>query len=128
LLLAFVCGCQTITPEVIIANKRFDVEIADTPSKWMKGLMYRKTMSQNHGILFIFQDEQPRSVWMKNTKIPLDLIFIDSNCVIVYIEMNTQPCQKEPCKIYNSPPAKYVIEINANQSSPAIVGDTVTIP
>ena len=128
LLLAFVSACKTLAPEVIIANKGFDVEIADTPSKWMEGLMFRKTMPQNHGMLFIFQDEQPRSFWMKNTIIPMDLVFIDSNCVIVNIEMNAQPCQKEPCKNYNSPPAKYVLEVNANQSSPAIVGDTVTLP
>ena len=127
LLLAFVYSCQTIAAEVIIANKRFDVEIADTSSEWMKGLMYRKTMSQNHGMLFIFQDEEPRSFWMKNTKIALDLVFIDSEGVIVYIETNTQPCKKEPCKNYKSPPAKYVLEINANQSSSAVVGDTVTI-
>lgn len=128
LLLAFVSACKTLAPEVIIANKGFDVEIADTPSKWMEGLMFRKTMPQNHGMLFIFQDEQPRSFWMKNTKIPMDLVFIDSYCVIVSIEMNAQPCNEEPCKNYNSPPAKYVLEVNANQSSPAIVGDIVTLP
>ena len=78
--------------------------------------MFRKSLPQNQGMLFIFEDEQPRAFWMKNTLIPLDMIFIDANWRIVKLIKNAEPCKEDPCPTYDSErPAKYVLEVNAGQ-------------
>jgi len=92
----------------------FDAEIADTPEKSEKGLMYRKHMNENQGMFFIFEEERPLSFWMKNTYIPLDIIFIDSNYQIVSISENCMPLSEQ--MIPSLKPAQYVLEINAGLS------------
>jgi len=104
-------------------------EIADSPEERMLGLMHRETLDQNSGMIFIFDDENFRNFWMKNTLIPLDIIYIDSNGVIVDI-VNAVPCEADPCPVYpSSAPAKYVLEVNAGYTSErgVSVGDKVTI-
>lgn len=88
-----------------------DIEIADTDFDIQTGLMYRNTMKKNQGMLFIFDDEQPRSFYMKNTKIPLDLIFISTNKKIVSFQKNARPFDES--SLPSNAPAKYVLEINA---------------
>ena len=73
--------------------------------------MFRELLEENSGMIFIFDEEQPRSFWMKNTKISLDIIFIDKNNKITSIQ-TAQPCKKDPYKTYDAK-AKYVIELNA---------------
>lgn len=91
----------------------FDVEIASTAAQHRKGLMYRKNLPKNQGMLFIFEKERPLSFWMKNTLIPLDIIFISKDKKVVSIAFNALPCQKDPCPSYYSyKPAQYVVEIN----------------
>ena len=71
-------------------------------------------MSRNNltgGMLFVYDDEQPRRFWMKDTLIPLDIIFINKNEEIVTIH-HAIPCKKDPCTIYGSEPAQYVLEVN----------------
>ncbi len=77
--LLFICctTCASGGPGVEIGGKRFSVEIADTREKQMLGLMYRDSMPADNGMLFIFPREAPRSFWMKNTLIPLDMLFAD---------------------------------------------------
>src|SRR5690606_33396916 len=94
----------------------------------MMGLMHREHLLKEHGMYFIFGEEVWRSFWMKNTLIPLDMIFIDSDGVIVHIVKNAQPCQRERCLTYPSKvPAKYVLEIGGGESTALgiDVGDTV---
>ena len=98
-------------------QKAFTVEVARTDAEHEKGLMYRTSMPQDHGMLFIFRDEQPRTFWMKNTLIPLDMIFTTKDGTIVKIWHDVPPCHlaaKSPtCAVYASgKPAKYVLEIN----------------
>jgi len=91
-----------------------NVEIADNVFKHQIGLMNRTSLDYNSGMLFVFQNERPRSFWMKNTLIPLDMIFVDSNLRIVNIIKNAQPCKTIACELYPSGiPAKYVVEVNA---------------
>lgn len=100
------------TGEVTLGDITISVEIADTFEKRMTGLMYREKLGELNGMLFIFQDERPRSFWMKNTLIPLDIIFINSEFEIVKIQQTT-PCKQDPCPSYLSEkPAKYVVEVN----------------
>lgn len=88
-----------------------DIEIADNEYERQTGLMYRTSMEQNQGMLFIFEDEQPRSFYMKNTSIPLDILFIDSNNTIINTIENTAPLSEESLRSQGA--AQYVLELNA---------------
>lgn len=103
--------------KICINNKCFNVETAKTTEKRKVGLMYRENLAQDSGMLFIFDQEAKHYFWMKNTLIPLDMIWINSNKEVVYIEKNVQPCEADPCLTYGpDKEAKYVLEINAGQS------------
>lgn len=92
------------------------VEIADSPDGWQQGLMYRAALAQDHGMLFVFPGSDMRSFWMKNTEIPLDMIFLDENMVVINVEP-ASPCVSDPCPLYNSAaPARYVLELNQGAS------------
>ena len=85
-------------------------EIADNPAKQARGLMFRKELGENEGMIFIFGNDSVRSFWMMNTLIPLDLIFAAKNGSIVDIKENFAPGTLTP---YRSEPASYVLEVNA---------------
>lgn len=90
------------------------VKIADNDSEMEKGLKFQEELLENEGMLFIFPDEDLRSFWMKDTLISLDMIFLDSNQNIVSIKENAEPCNVNPCSLYNSKEkSQYIIEVNA---------------
>jgi len=89
----------------------FDIEIADTPYKTALGLMYRNKMAQNESMFFIFEYQRIQNFWMKNTYIPLDILFIDDEFTIVSIFENCMPFSTET--IASDMPALYALEINA---------------
>lgn len=105
--------------------KILDIEIADDDYQTQTGLMYRDELKENHGMLFIFPDVQMRSFYMKNTRIPLDIIYIDENKTIVSIQKNAKPFDET--SLPSEAPAKYVLEINAGLSDlwQLNVGDTI---
>lgn len=96
---------------------QFGVEIARTAAERTRGLMFRESMPQDQGMLFIFDDDTPRNFWMKNTLISLDMIFVDKDGKVVSVRENVQPCREKDssfCPTYSSVlPARYVLEINA---------------
>jgi YVTN family beta-propeller protein len=93
---------------------RVFVEVTDDLEESMRGLMFRIHLPWNAGMLFPYSDEEPRTFWMKNTLIPLDMIFVDSSSKIVEIKENVPPCEQEECPTYPSmEPAQYVLEVNA---------------
>jgi uncharacterized membrane protein (UPF0127 family) len=89
---------------------KFDMEIADTPFLTGRGLMYRSILKENHGMLFIFDEEVEKHFYMRNTRISLDIIYADKNKKIVSIVKNAKPYDETslPSKF----PAQYVFEIN----------------
>ncbi len=89
----------------------FKLKCVNTPKEIQKGLMYVKTMPINFGMLFIFDREEITSMWMKNTLIPLDMIFINTNFYIVDIIENTKPNTLN--NLTPLIPFKYALEINA---------------
>ncbi len=90
------------------------VELAETQNEISRGLMFRNELAPNHGMLFIFNQEQHSAFWMKNVLIPLDIIFISAGLKVMSITKNVQPCVTNPCPLYRSKgPAKYVLEVNA---------------
>lgn len=92
---------------------KLDIEIADTNYDIQTGLMYRDSMKPKQGMLFIFKDLKQRNFYMKNTRIPLDIVFIDNNKTIVSIQKNTKPFDET--SLPSNAPAKYVLEVNAGQ-------------
>lgn len=117
------------TPSVTLRGHAFTVELARTPAEQEHGLMDRTSMPADHGMLFVFQDDEPRTFWMKNTLIPLDMLFFDAARKLVTIQADAQPCKSDPCKLYPSnAPARYVLELNAGTAAKLGVreGDAIT--
>lgn len=113
------------------ASIHINVEIAATNNQRQQGLMYRKTLPEQNGMLFIFPQKQIASFWMKNTLIPLDMIFISADLTIVHIEKDVPPCKKDPCAVYSSgTPVLYVLETNSGFTNTYTIqeGDSVTLP
>ncbi|WP_417861164.1 DUF192 domain-containing protein [Winogradskyella sediminis] len=94
--------------------KTIDIEIADDEYTTQTGLMYRTKLETNHGMLFIFPNVQMRSFYMKNTKIPLDIIYIAEDLTIVSFQKNAKPMDET--SLPSEAPAKYVLEINGGLS------------
>ncbi len=94
--------------------KTLDIEIADNEYETQTGLMYRTKLGKNQGMLFIFPDSQMRSFYMKNTKIPLDIIYLDEKKSIVSFQKNAKPFDET--SLPSEVPAQYVLEINAGLS------------
>ncbi len=116
----------------IIGKAELEVEIADNQYKRQLGLMNRKDMDPKHGMLFVFDSMGIYPFWMKNTLIPLDIVWIDSDFNIVYIYENAMPCSNIVGAVCNSiiptRPAKYVLELNAGtvKSMNIQVGDKIS--
>ncbi len=89
----------------------FDIEIADSEYETQTGLMYRKSMKANRGMLFVFPDVAAHSFYMKNTEFPLDLIFIKEDMTIANYHENAQPLNES--SLPSAGPVQYVLELNA---------------
>ena len=93
-------------------SPEYRLEMANTQAQRQLGLMYRKpgSMAADEGMVFVFGGEQPHSFWMKNTFLPLDMIFLDRNLEVVGIEANAVPLTENPRG--PAKPAQYVVELN----------------
>ncbi len=91
-----------------------DIEIADNEYETQTGLMYRQTMDDRQAMLFTFPDERPRYFYMKNTKIPLDIIYLNADSTIVSISKNAKPMDRTT--LPSGAPAQFVVEVNAGLS------------
>jgi uncharacterized protein len=124
------CWKKKNSSRIVFSNGNIAyIEIANTLKDRARGLMYREALNRDSGMLFIFDDEKERSFWMKNTLIPLDIIFIDKDKIIVNI-ISAYPCEEEPCETYDSIyPVKYVLEVNLGYSEDKEIkiGDRVEI-
>ncbi|HET7712445.1 MAG TPA: DUF192 domain-containing protein [Thermoanaerobaculia bacterium] len=89
------------------------IELATDDQTRALGLMFRDQVRPESGMLFIFPEPAPHSFWMKNTLIPLDMIFIDEASRVVHIEHDVPPCKADPCPGYppNGVMSKYVLEV-----------------
>jgi uncharacterized membrane protein (UPF0127 family) len=94
--------------------KSIDIEIADDEYQTQTGMMYRDSMKDTQGMLFVFPKASYHSFYMKNTRIPLDIIYIDSEKKIVSIQKNAKPFDET--SLPSNAPAQYVLEVNAGLS------------
>lgn len=115
---AAVPAAPSATPSVVLHGHRFTVEVANTPDQQAHGLMARTEMPADHGMLFVFKDSEPRTFWMKDTLIPLDILYFDGAHRLVTILEDVPPCKTDPCTVYPSgKPARYVLELNAGTAA-----------
>jgi uncharacterized membrane protein (UPF0127 family) len=118
---------QLSTVKLTLNNRAFTLQVADDENEQQMGLMYRDSMPGDHGMIFVFPWEEQRSFWMKNTRIPLDIIYLDKHATIVSIK------QMKPFDLSGVPsdkPAQYAIELNEGMAK-AIglkVGDKIDLP
>lgn len=120
LLLLLGSGCASAGGHwVEVGGARYTVEIADDDAERARGLMFREHLPADAGMLFIHEGEAPRSYWMMNTRIPLDILYFDAERRLVAQRRDTQPCPPATqCPSYPSgAPARYVLELNAGEAA-----------
>ncbi len=124
----FLVSCKNSLPEsfVEIGNQKFIVEVATDTETKAQGLMFREKLDKDHGMFFVFDVEKYHRFWMKNTSIPLDIIWISADAKVVDIQ-TAIPCKTPTCPSYvPRDMAKYVLEVNA-KTFEGKVGDEVFI-
>ncbi len=114
LILICLFGCNNTNDIIYINNNEIKVEIADTQLEQQQGLMNREYLEEDSGMLFIFTEEEEKSFWMKNTLIPLDIIFIGEDYLINDI-YSVSPCETDECELFSAD-AMYVLEVNKGYS------------
>lgn len=121
------CFAKDVIKEVCFQDVCIQAEIADTENKRKRGLMFREILSENQGMLFIFEQDDRYNIWMKNMQFALDIIWIGKDKRIVDIRTNVPPC-KETCEgLIPQEKAQYVLEVNAGftQENKIRIGDRV---
>ena len=97
-----------VSAQTTIRGQTILLEVARTPEEQSTGLMYRTNLAADRGMLFVFAPARPVGFWMKNTLIPLDMVFV-SNGVVKYISKQVPPCKADPCPSYG-PESKTAID------------------
>jgi uncharacterized membrane protein (UPF0127 family) len=125
---AHATGSGTVVLKTASGDHNFNVEVAETNPQRALGLMFRRTMPENAGMLFIYDRPQPASMWMKNTIIPLDMIFIAANGTVHRIVSHTEPFSTDA--ISSEGDVVAVLELNAGQAAKIglKLGDKVLYP
>ncbi len=104
------------TKTIAIDDEQFTVEVADEPIEQQKGLSGRKTLDSRSGMLFVFDVPAQQCFWMKDTLIPLDMLWFDESYKLIHIEQNVQP-DSYPKNFCPNTDAKYVVELSAGSTA-----------
>jgi len=128
-LIVLISSCNIISGKTVtlsIKGRPLEVEVAKTKRQRARGLMYRKELGKNEGMLFIFREEQYLSFWMKDTSIPLSIVFLDKNGVVTDM-YDMEPFSLEP--ILSSRKCRYAIEANRHffREAGISVGDSIEL-
>lgn len=112
-------GCAASGSWVELGGHRYIVEVADDDAERSRGLMFRDALAADSGMLFIHDREEPQAYWMKNTRIPLDILYFDNARRLVSQQRDVPPCSLgNACPPYPSGvPARYVLELNAGEAA-----------
>jgi len=121
LLLLSLPGCRGRNPQAVFHTpdgpKRVVLEVADTEEARSRGLMFRTSLQEDHGMLFVFETEGEHAFWMKNTYLSLDILFLSNKGDIVDLYHRLPPCPLDPCPSYAPrAPARYALEVPAGFS------------
>ncbi len=124
------CSEDTVSIRDDAGSVQFTVAVADSIAERSRGLMFVEEMATTQGMLFVYRRPQSVSFWMKNTRIPLDIMYFDKDLKMVSISADTPPCRVARCQSYPSTgPAMYVLELNAGMASElgVAVGDRLIL-
>jgi len=122
---------ENLKPHVLINDQRIEVELVKSFEEKQQGLMYRESLDEDAGMFFLYDEEQPLMYWMKNTLIPLDMIFLSADRNIIHIESEVPPCkplESNDCPGYGpKEEGQYVLEVNGGYAEEhgIEVGDSV---
>ena len=118
-LMSLLSGCASAGSWVELGGQRYKVEVADDDAERARGLMFRDELASGSGMIFVHDREEPQAYWMKNTKIPLDILYFDSARKLVAQQRDVPPCSAgDACPPYPSnAPARYVLELNAGEAA-----------
>lgn len=122
LLIAAACGAApkaSVTPSatpgpraILPSGRTYSLEVVRTPEEQAQGLMFRESLPERTGMLFPFTGKGVHHFWMKNTMIPLDMVWMDGEGKVIFVSADTPPCKADPCPTYGpDSPAASVLEI-----------------
>jgi uncharacterized membrane protein (UPF0127 family) len=116
--------------EVTLPSGRIlDVEVMVSDQDRALGLMFRRSLPEDKGMLFLFERADFHTIWMKNCRFPIDILWLDEDHAVVHLAEAVPPCEADPCPVYEPlRRARYVLELNAGQArrERATVGATVS--
>ena len=117
-----------IIPLKLPSGKVLQVEVMTTPEQRSMGLMFRRSLPEDRGMLFVFEQSDFYSFWMKNCRFAIDIVWLDEERRVVHVAEAVPPCRRDPCPTYQTlRRALYVLELNAGQATreKALVGSTL---
>ena len=110
------------------SGRVLQVEVMVKDEDRAMGLMFRPSLAEDRGMLFLFEEEDFHGIWMKNCKFPIDILWLDAGRKVVHLAEGVPPCKAEPCPVYKPlRRAAYVVELNAAQArhEKAVVGAAI---
>ena len=111
---AAVTGPRAVLPSGAV----YRLELATVPEDQAQGLMYRENLPDKTGMLFVFDQPAPHHFWMKNTMIPLDIVWLDDSGKVLFVSAQTPPCKADPCPTYGPDvPVRRVLEIAGGKAA-----------
>jgi uncharacterized membrane protein (UPF0127 family) len=116
------------TPVTLPSGEKIQAELAATASERARGLMQRSVLSSDEGMLFLFEADGFYSFWMLNTLVPLDIIWMNADREILFVNADTPPCQTQVCPTYGpSARSRFVLELAAGEAARRglKIGDTL---
>jgi uncharacterized protein len=128
MLLSVACSFKLVPPDpppqLCKDSDCYSVHVRDTQEGRSQGLMFWEDLPEGYGMFFVFPTLDIHKFWMKNTLIPLDMVWMNEDYEVVHIEEEVLPCEQDPCPSYGSDEiSKYVLEVNAGEAERINLGD-----
>ena len=122
------CGCSHAQDNICLGRTCFSVETMRTDEERTRGLMFRRELAEGRGMFFVFDQEDIYPFWMKNMSFAIDILWLDKDQRVVFLQSDVPPCRTEACSVYTpSAKAMYVLEIPAGAAAKSGIraGDAV---
>jgi uncharacterized membrane protein (UPF0127 family) len=126
---AAVAASPAVVPLTLPSGKVLKVEVMVSDQDRAMGLMFRRSLPRDRGMLFVFESSDFHGIWMKNCRFPIDIVWLDEERRVVSVTESVPPCKAEPCPVYEPlRRASFVVELNAGQArrEKVMVGETVS--
>jgi len=121
-------GSPAVIPLTLPSGKVLQVEVMVKDEDRAMGVMYRPSLPEDHGLVFVFEQSDFHGFWMKNCKFAIDMVWLDEAHRVVHVAESVPPCKQDPCPVYSPMRrASFVLELNAGQArrEEAVIGSTL---